>query len=146
MRAVVGSALANPGTTGTKVVVIGFSLGGGEALVRAATLAESVAGVIAYYPTLTFIGNTRDTAVRITVPTLVLAGEQDMYRACCLVETARAFETAAREAHSPVILLTYAGAGHGFNLGPPTFEYDAAATAAAWEQTRAFLAKHLPLN
>lgn len=127
-----------------KVAVIGFSLGGGGALVFAAPVADAVAGVVAYYPSISKLPNTREVAARVAVPTLILAGEKDRYFECCLVESMREFDLAARAASTPTELVVYPSAGHAFNLDGPGSRPDD--TADAWERTKAFLARVHPLR
>lgn len=127
-----------------KIVVISFSLGGGGALVHAAPWSEAVAGVVAYYPSISRIDDLGKAAAQVAVPTLILSGERDRYFNCCLVESMRAFEAGVRARSTPVELVVYPNADHGFNLDGPRFRPDD--TGDAWERTQAFLAQVLPLK
>lgn len=127
-----------------KVAVIGFSVGGGGALLHATPLVDSVAAVIAYYPDATRLENIGRTAARVAVPTLTFAGEQDRYANCCLVESIREFDSAARTAKTPFELVTYPNAEHAFNLDGSSFQADTAADA--WERARGFLGKYLSVK
>lgn len=129
-----------------KVAVVGFSLGGGGALLHAASSNETIAAVIAYYPGVTRLPSISDAGRRLTVPTLVLAGEMDRFNNCCLIESVREFQIAVPpEAAKLLEVVTYPSANHGFNLASaPT--YRASDTADAWARTRAFLKKNLPLE
>ncbi len=143
LRALIEASQRDARAAPGKVVVIGFSLGGGLALVHAAPLADTVAGVVAYYPSISRLQDIRGVAARVAVPTLVLAGEQDRYFNCCLIESMRAFDAAARAAKAPVWLVSYPNADHGFNLDSSRFRADD--SADAWVRTRKFLAKYHPL-
>lgn len=122
-----------------KVAVIGFSLGGGVALVSATAMADEVSAVIAYYPSTSFVTDPRRFVERFRVPTLVLAGEQDRYRNCCLVETIRAIDAAATERQAEFTLVVYPGAEHGFNLPVPAYRADFAEDA--WQRTLEMLGR-----
>ena len=129
-----------------KVAVVGFSLGGGGALLHAASLNETVSAVVAYYPGITRMPNISDAGRRLTVPTLVLAGEIDRFNNCCLIESVREFQSAAQHTAAKLLeVVAYPSANHGFNLtSAPT--YRAADAVDAWARTRAFLQKNLPLE
>jgi len=106
------SASALPG----KAAVVGFSLGGGGALTHATRLPDLVAAVVAWYPTTYYIASEKTYVAQIKVPTLILAGGKDRYGNCCMIDTMRALETAARELGKPLDLVVYPEADHGFNL------------------------------
>ncbi|RJQ72300.1 MAG: hypothetical protein C4519_18610 [Desulfobacteraceae bacterium] len=57
----------------------------------------------------------------------------------------REFESAARRAATPVTLVSYPGAEHGFNLAIHANRYRAGDAADAWERAKSFLLKHHPL-
>ena len=132
--------LAIPG----KVAVIGFSLGGGGALAFAANMPELVTMVVTYYPTTAFVKDAGVLANRFKVPVLVLAGGRDTYRNCCLIESMRAMEAAAKQLGAKFELVVYADGQHGFNIpGNPGYwrEYD----SDAWRRTVEMLkAQHPP--
>lgn len=145
LRKTIEEAKADSRVLRGKVVVIGFSLGGGGALAHAALLKEAVAGVIAYYPNITSPNfDARDAGARIAVPTLILAGEMDTYRNCCLIESMRKFEAGALSANAAFELVAYPDANHGFNLDGRSFRSDVAGDA--WKRTKAFLEKFHPLK
>lgn len=127
-----------------KTAVISFSLGGGGALVHAAPLSESVAGVVAYYPSVSKLPDLGKVAGQVAVPTLILSGEQDKYFNCCLIDSMRALESGIRAKAVPVELVAYPMADHGFNLDGSKYRADDAADA--WQRTQAFLSKVLPLK
>jgi dienelactone hydrolase len=139
---VVERAQKAPAAVPGKVGVIGFSLGGGAALSRAANMPDLVSVVIVYYPsTRSFVANPEGLARRFRVPVLMLAGENDRYRDCCLIETARAIEAAAKERQAAFTLVSYPSADHGFNLAVPA--YRAQDDADAWKRTLEMLRRHL---
>lgn len=131
------SSSAAPG----KVAVIGFSRGGGVALFLAAPLRDLVSGIVAYYPNTGRIAHDADykTFVDrfIKVPVLMLAGEQDNFYDCCLIDTARKLETAAKAANAPLDLVVYPNANHLFNFKRPEDGAD------AWQRTTAKLRQYL---
>ena len=97
-----------------KAVVIGFSMGGGGAIAHA-----------------------------VTLPVLVLAGGQDTYRNCCLIESMRAMESAAKEINARFELVVYPEAKHGFNLEGSA--YRRADEQDAWRRTLEMLRQYSPL-
>jgi dienelactone hydrolase len=99
LRKTIEEAQADPRVVRGKVIVIGFSLGGGGALALAASLKEAVAGVVAYDPNITNPGfDAPEAGASTAVPTLIPAGEKDNYRNCCLIESMRKFEAGAQAA------------------------------------------------
>jgi len=130
-----------PNAIAGEVGVIGLSLGGEIALSRAADMPELVAVVVVYYPSTSFVSNAGDLARRFRVPILMLAAEQDRYHSCCLIETARAIEGAAKEPQASFTLVSYQSAEHGFNLAGPA--YRAQDDADAWKRTIEALGQYL---
>jgi dienelactone hydrolase len=125
-----------------KVSVIGFSLGGGGALLHAASQPDAVASVAAYYPAVTRLPGIKETASKVAVPTLILAGAKDRFNDCCLIESIREFEAAALAAGTQVSVVAYPDAEHGFNLKVPA--HRATDAADAWARVQDLLAKTLP--
>jgi dienelactone hydrolase len=125
-----------------KVAVVGFSQGGGGALLHASTLRDEVAAVVAFYPAISWSPNMPWLAQRMAVPVLILAGEQDRYNGCCLIEDMRTLDSAARRQGAPLSLVTYPEAEHGFNL--PMGAYRRADADDAWSRMLQFLADALP--
>jgi dienelactone hydrolase len=107
-----------------KVAVVGYSMGGGGALAHAATIPDQVATVVAYYPSTNFVPNAGVLARRFKVPVLVLAGERDDYRNCCLIGSMRDMESAAKDANARFQLVVYPDGKHGFNLDGPAYRRD----------------------
>ena len=134
-----GSPKAFPG----KAAVIGFSFGGGGALTHATRIPDLVSAVIAYYPNTSYVSDMRSLAARFQVPILVLAGERD--GGCCLIESMRAMEAAAKEIKAPFELVVYPNAGHAFNLKTSAY-YSAEEAADAWQRTIKMLRQYQSLR
>lgn len=144
LRRVIKEAQSAEKAVPGKVALVGFSLGGGGVLLHGTPLQDQVAAVVAYYPAITHLGpDLQPLAARMQTPVLVLAGEQDRYRDCCLLESMRALAAAPKSA--PFDLVVYPKANHGFNLAIPEV-YRAEDAADAWQRTTDFLKQHLPLR
>ena len=135
-----GSKHAIPG----KVAVIGFSMGGGGALAHAVTMPELVSTVVAYYPSTSWVPNAAVLVKRFKVPVLVLAGGRDTYRNCCLIESMRAMDAAAKEQQARFELVVYPDGQHGFNIEGPGYRGDYANDA--WRRTVEALRAQHPLR
>jgi pimeloyl-ACP methyl ester carboxylesterase len=145
LQAAILRAQKSPSALPGKVAVIGFSQGGGGALTYATRLPDLVAIVVAWYPQTDFITRHTDYKTyvgRMKVPALILAGEKDNYYDCCVIESMRALEASARELGTPLDLVVYPEANHGFNL-PAGLGYRAADTADAWGRSTALLRQYL---
>ncbi len=145
LRDAIARAQKAPEARPGKVVVIGFSMGGGGALAIAAAMPDLVAAVVAYYPAVSFLAGERQMqtlAGRFAVPVLALAGEGDTYLDCCRAEAQRALEAAAKGQGKQYELVTYPGAQHGFNLAGRW--HDAAASADAARRADEVLRRYLP--
>jgi dienelactone hydrolase len=116
LKAVIARARQSPHALPGKVAVVGFSLGGASTLSYAARMPELVAGVVAYYPFTSFIGNPEDFISKVKVPVLLMAGGRDRYKDCCRVETARKLaELAGSTPGAPRLeLVEYPDAEHGW--------------------------------
>lgn len=101
---------------------------------------ELVSMVVAYYPAVSFLLNAAVLAKRFRVPVLVLTGEQDRYNNCCLIESMRAMEAAAREIGAPFELVVYPQAGHSFNMFGTNYRRDD--ERDAWKRTLEMLRAH----
>jgi dienelactone hydrolase len=141
LRSAIERAQSTPNVVSGKVAVVGFSLGGGAALVHAATMPELVSAVMVYYPSTAFVSDPREFTRRFHVPILMLAGERDQYNNCCLIEKARAIEAAAQEQRATFTLVAYPYAEHGFNLAVPA--YRAQADADAWKRTLDMIRRYM---
>jgi dienelactone hydrolase len=97
-----------------KVGLVGFSLGGGMSLFYGTHLPDLVAGVVAWYPLTSPIHDAARFVAGLKVPVLMLAGEDDTYKDCCLIKTARGLEAAAKAAGAPLELVSYSSTRHDF--------------------------------
>ncbi|MCX5914823.1 MAG: dienelactone hydrolase family protein, partial [Deltaproteobacteria bacterium] len=121
-----------------KVALVGLSKGGAGVLLHGAPLKDQVSAVVAYYPAITLLGSDMTPlAAKLQTPVLLLAGEQDRYMGCCLIESMRALAAAPKAV--PFEQVVYPNASHGFNLNDPRFVYSAQDAADAWARTAAFL-------
>jgi len=134
------AAQNEPHGTPGKVAVVGFSLGGGEALAYATRWPDLVTGVIVWYPLTRTIQDPATLVAGIKVPVLMFAGEQDTYKNCCLIAKAQTIAAAATQQNIPLELVTYPDAGHEFNF--PGDHYDAAADADSWQKATARLTQY----
>lgn len=142
LRRVIKEAQSAEKAVSGKVALVGFSLGGGGVLLHGAPLKDQVAAVVAYYPAITHLGpDLQPLAARMRTPVLVLAGGQDRYRDCCLLESMRALAKAPKPA--PFELVVYPKANHGFNLAIPEV-YRAEDAADAWQRSTDFLKQYHP--
>src|SRR5947208_9388454 len=79
LRKILASIRSDSRVKPGKIAVVGFSLGGGGALLHASSQPELFSAVAAYYPAVTRLPSIADTAMRVSVPTLILAGEKDRF-------------------------------------------------------------------
>jgi dienelactone hydrolase len=124
-----------------KVGLVGFSLGGGYVLSYGTAWSEEVAVVAAWYPSTSGFGDVAGWASRVRVPTVMFAGENDIYNRCCLIDKARAIGNAAQAAGAPFELTTYPNTPHGFVLGSDS--YKPVPYGDAFARTQAALRKAL---
>ena len=146
LRAVITTAQASAHGMRRKAMLIGFSQGGGGILAHGAAMDDVVVAAVAYYPATSWARNPVGLAARIRVPLLILAGAADRYNNCCLVESIRQIEAAARELDRPLELVVYPNADHGFNLDRYRGNYRHEDAEDAWRRTTQMLAKHQPLH
>lgn len=139
LRTAIEHAQQMPHAITGKVGLVGLSQGGGQVLIYGSQMSDAAAVVVAWYPATRSIANAADFAAKLQVPVLMLAGEADMQRGCCLIETARALATAA--AGRPFELVTYPNTQHGFIYGGG--HYNPGAYADAMQRTAAKLAQYL---
>jgi dienelactone hydrolase len=151
LRKAIDRAQHSPSAIKGKTAVIGFSLGGGGALYNATIMPDLVSVVIAYYPyTRTWSNNIGSLVKRFKVPVLVMAGQQDRYMNCCVIDSMRAMEIAAKEYSARFELVVYPEATHGFNLeigarGEPAGAYRRDDDRDAWRRTVEMLKQYHPL-
>ena len=142
LRDAIAVALRMPHALPGKVGLVGFSLGGGDVLAYGTAWSDEVAVVAAWYPVTTTLkdADVAAWARRLRVPTVMLAGEDDINR-CCRVDKARELAKAAQDAGAPFELTTYPNTPHGFVLGGESFKPRPYADAFA--RTEAALKKAL---
>jgi dienelactone hydrolase len=152
LKKAIERAQLSPHAVKGKAAVIGFSLGGGGALYNATTLQDLVSVVIAYYPyTRSWADKMGWFVRRFRVPVLVMAAERDRYKECCVIESIRAMETAAKDNGMQFELVVYPEANHGFNLekgasGEPASAYRHDDDRDAWRRTVKMLKLYHPLQ
>ena len=138
LQTVIADSQSAPQAIPGKVALVGLSMGGAGVLLRGAPLKDQVSAAVAYYPAITrFAPDITALAAKLQTPVLLLAGEQDRYIGCCLIESMRALAAAPKA--EPFELVVYPNASHGFNLHDWRFDYSAQAAADAWARTVAFL-------
>lgn len=142
LRTAIDAALASPHAGSTKVAVVGFSLGGGGVLAYAMGMNDKVDTAVAYYPATFWAKDVDATVGRFKIPLLVLAGVQDNYKDCCLIEKARQIETAAKAQGKVIELVSYDRANHAFDLPGPAYRDDD--MRDAWQRTVDWLARLHP--
>jgi dienelactone hydrolase len=116
LRDAIAQAQRLPHALPGKVGLVGFSQGGAFALGIGTALSDEVAVVAAWYPLTATLEDLPGWAGRIRVPTVMFAGEDDIYHRCCLIDKARAIGMAAQAAGAPFELTTYPDAPHGFSI------------------------------
>jgi dienelactone hydrolase len=145
LQAVIADAKSAHQAIPGKVALVGFSIGGAGALRYGAALEGPVAAVVAYYPAITTTGwDMKTFAAGFKTPVLLLAGGQDRYEDCCLIESMR--ELAGAPKTVPFEYVEYPQAGHCFNLDVdiPLFTYRPQDAEDAWARTESFLGRLHP--
>lgn len=145
LKMAIERAQRSPNAVPGKTAVIGFSLGGGGALRHAAGMQDRVSVVVAYYPFTKFAAGAASLVPNFKVPVLVLAGGRDHYKDCCLIESARAMEAAAKESGKKFELVVYPEADHGFN-DKDGHNYRRDDDRDAWRRTTEMLRQYQPLQ
>lgn len=143
VRSAIQQAQQMPHALPGKVAIVGFSAGGGEAVIYATGWPDLVTGVIAWFPATSVIHNTQRWVDHLQVPLLMFAGEKDHYRDnCCTADSDRALTAAAKAAGKQVELYTYPKAEHDFSRDGA--HYNAEADADAFQKTADELKQLLP--
>ena len=128
-----------------KVALVGFSLGGGMALIYGTRLDDLVAVAIVWYPLTNVIRDVPGFASKLKVPVLMFAGESDAGTrkdpGCCAISVARDITANANKAGAKVELVTYPDAQHDFVYGGQ--HYNAKAYTDALQRTGAKLKEQL---
>jgi dienelactone hydrolase len=145
LQAVIADSKSSPQAIPGKVSLVGFSIGGAGVLRYGANLKDQVSAVVAYYPAIATTGwDMRTFAKGFQTPVLLLAGAQDQYEGCCLIESMRELAKAPKSV--PFEYVEYPDAGHCFNLDidVPVFTYRPQDAADAWARTVSFLNRFHP--
>ncbi|WP_170213020.1 dienelactone hydrolase family protein [Ornithinimicrobium flavum] len=132
------------GVDGDRVGLLGFCFGGGLAFdvaARATDAGRPPAALVSYYGSA--LPGLLARAEKVTCPSLHHFGTADAFIPMPAVEEVRAAVT-ADGTRPQVRFELHEGAGHAFDNPDPMFHH-ATASAAAGEQTRAFLAEVLPV-
>lgn len=130
VRAAADALIATPGRTGSKIGVVGFSLGAMWAVQLAAHAPETVGAVVLYYGAV--IGDFEQSAAAY----LGHFGAEDAWEP---PENVRAMEDALRAAGRDVTVHLYPDAGHWFCEADRPDAFQPEAAARAWERTVSFL-------
>jgi dienelactone hydrolase len=141
LKAAIQRAQQMPHALPGKVALVGFSLGGGLSLFYGTQWPDLVAGTVVWYPATIFIRNVPGFVSRLKVPVLMFAGEDDTYRGCCLIDTARTLATAASGSGLPFELITYPNTEHDFVKGG--YHYNSKSYSDALQRTEAKLKEYL---
>ncbi len=89
----------------------------------------------------------RGLVSQFKVPILVLAAQLDNWFDCCLIESMKQMETAAKEGGKSFELVVSREANHMFNLKIEVLDfYRAEDTADAWQRTTKMLGQYQPLR
>jgi pimeloyl-ACP methyl ester carboxylesterase len=139
LRTAIQQAQGMPHALPGKVGLVGFSLGGGMVLFYGSQWPDLASVVVGWYPATSFIRDMPGFVSRLRMPVLMLAGEDDTYRGCCLIGTARALAAAA--AGRPFQLVTYPNTQHDFVYGGE--HYNPQAYTDGMQRTAAELAQYL---
>jgi carboxymethylenebutenolidase len=125
------------GQPSPKIGVIGWCFGGTWVLETALLFPDQLAAAVIYYGGQ--LETNPERLQSLQVPILGLFGERDRRPS---VETVRQFETALQSLGKEVEIHIYPNADHAF-ANPSGERYNPQAPAAAWQQTKKFLARHL---
>jgi len=142
LQQVIERGLQSPHASPGKAAVVGFSLGGGATISYATRMPALVSAAVASYPLTRHIKNTKGFVMRVEVPLLIMAGTQDTYHDCCVIETARAIarEASAAGKGSLIQLVEYP-ADHGWNI-ESSKAYRPAVAEDGLKRTLEFLQAH----
>jgi dienelactone hydrolase len=122
VRNAIQQAMAMPHALPGKVVLVGFSLGGGESLYYGTQWPDQVIGAVVWYPANAFIRDVPGFANKIQVPVVVFAGGKDHFRnGCCTAAKDSTLQDAVKAAGKPFDLTVYPDAEHDFVKGGDHF-------------------------
>jgi carboxymethylenebutenolidase len=120
----------------TRVGVVGWCFGGGWSLQTALALGDGIDAAVVYY------GRVETDPEKIGALAAPVLGHFGTLDQGTTLESARAFETAARAAGKDVTIHAYEGADHAF-ANPSGTRYQPEPARLAWERTLEFFARHL---
>ena len=128
--------LDDPATTGDKVGVVGFCMGGQLSLYAACENPETIGACVNFYG---IHPNVHPNFANLGAPLLGLFGEDDPMTS---PEVVAAMDSELNALGKPHEFVTYAGVGHAFfNNDRPA--YNAEAAADAWERVLVLFREHL---
>ncbi|MGB8339648.1 MAG: dienelactone hydrolase family protein [Burkholderiales bacterium] len=138
LRKVLSDAVADPRSSSRKAVLLGYSLGGGGVVQWGLAEDELVSRAVLFYPVVSRPGQDMTRAAsEVRYPVLLLAGAQDKYMNCCLIETMQLLQAEAKKRSAPLELVVYPHADHAFNLPGAAFRPEDAADS--WTRMSNFL-------
>ena len=115
VRAAIAQAQQMPHALPGKVVLVGFSLGGGMSLYYGSQWPDQVLGGVLWYPANGFISDVPGFASRLQVPLLVFGGGRDHFRNdCCTADKDSTLKAAADAAGKSFDLKIFPDADHDF--------------------------------
>ncbi len=120
----------------TRVGVVGWCFGGGWSLQTALALGDAIDAAVVYY------GRVETDPAKIAALRAPVVGHFGTLDEGTTLESARAFEAAARAAGKDVTIHAYEGADHAF-ANPTGTRYQPEPARLAWERTLEFFARHL---
>jgi carboxymethylenebutenolidase len=137
MSGAVDAALAR--SAGSAAGVVGFCMGGGLALVLATQRPDAVKACVSFYGLIPWPEAQPDYAPMTAAVLGHVAGDDSYFTP----DAARALESQLRELGKEAEFRIHEGTDHAFFNDTRPEVYDAAAAAAAWEQTLGFLRARL---